>query len=202
MITSATTTAQLVSFYNLNVAADKQIKKFADRKTAERRCAEIIARLGADAAETLRAAKVDSYVTGFSDHGFSHCPHCSIHLSNGVSVDGDGVNGKPLRHDMHLYECLGCGEGFGALLRRAASSATRSDAIAASWKDPKVAAARAERTCVRVFNVKTLVGDFTSTADAFRRLGLPLAKHIPFRMALKAAGSNKFGPYKFIAVAA
>lgn len=35
------TSKQLVEWYNLNVTEDKHIKKFSDRKVAERRCAEL-----------------------------------------------------------------------------------------------------------------------------------------------------------------
>jgi len=211
MITSATTTADLVEFYNLNVPAAKRVSRFSDRKTAERRCTEIFDRLDAEAAvkaaeAAVKAAKkgaqADSSVTGFADHGHSNCPGCGAHLSNGVAVDGDDVNGKPLRNDTHLYECMACGEGFGKQLRRAANSSTRSAAITKSWTDTSVAMARAQRTSVRVFDgFDDIVGEYKSVAYAFRRLGFPMNKHIAFRMALKAAGCKTFAAYTFKIVA-
>lgn len=39
---------QLVEWYNQNVEADKMVKKFADRKTAERRCVELAEKLEAE----------------------------------------------------------------------------------------------------------------------------------------------------------
>jgi len=37
------------------------------------------------------------------------CPHCGIGLDNGVTEDGiDGTNDSG-----HLFECMGCGDGFG-----------------------------------------------------------------------------------------
>ena len=178
------TTAELVAFYNANVPAEKKIKKFADRATAEKRVAAL--------------APIEFNVSGFEIHGHTHCPHCNIHLSNGVSQHGDDVNGKPLRHDTHVFECMGCGAGFGALLKKAKASATRSAGIAASWAVPEVAAARAERTgTIEVRQGTKLIGQYRSVAAAFGALGFSLRGHIPFRMALKAEGQKPFGAYTF-----
>jgi hypothetical protein len=66
------------------------------------------------------------------------------------------------------------------------SDKERSDAIAESWNDPKIAAKRAERTRVKVEGV-----EYQSVADAFRKLKLPMSGHIKFRMALKATESGR-----------
>lgn len=50
--------------------------------------------------------------------GFSHCPSCNVHLSNGVGEDGQEVNGQIIHHKAKQYECLGCGEEFGPDLMR------------------------------------------------------------------------------------
>jgi len=63
----------------------------------------------------------------------------------------------------------------------------RGAAIAASWKDPKVAAKRAERT-----HVKASDQIYRSVREAFEQLGLPLSKHIKFRMSLKEAHQMTF----------
>lgn len=63
--------------------------------------------------------RIEELVDGHSAQivpGFTHCPHCEIHLSNGVGHDGQEVNGTPVRHEAHLYECLACGGEFGPLL--------------------------------------------------------------------------------------
>lgn len=44
---------------------------------------------------------------------FVHCPHCGIHLDNGVGYHGQEVNGKTIEHDALEWECLACGEEFG-----------------------------------------------------------------------------------------
>ena len=196
MITSATTTAALVDFYNMHVPADKRVKKFADRATAERRVNAIL-----DAQEAERAAS-RSKPSGFEVHGQMDCPHCGIDLCNGVSQHGDDVNGKPLRHDTYEFECMGCGGGFGKTLRHAAKSTSRANAIAATWNEISIAKARSQRTSVRVYDgFDQIVAEYKSTAEAFRRLGLPMNKHIAFRMALKAAGSKTFAAYTFKVVA-
>lgn len=43
-----------------------------------------------------------SLIYGFETHGLVNCPHCEVHLSNGV---GDG--------EATTFSCLGCGEDFG-----------------------------------------------------------------------------------------
>ena len=117
------TTAELVKFFNAHSA--KPVKKFADRKTAERRVAALLAQ---QPAKTLRV--------------------------------------KPAAH--------------------------RGAAIAASWKNKKVAAARATRHHVKVEN-KT----YKSVREAFMILALPLGQHIKFRGQLKAAGQAEFAGVKF-----
>lgn len=57
--------------------------------------------------------------TGFSVHGLTNCPHCNVHLSNGVlehGVDEDG-KGKLIKNETHQFYCMGCGEEFGPELK-------------------------------------------------------------------------------------
>lgn len=58
-----------------------------------------------------RAPRADERVPGYVD-----CPHCHVHLSNGVIQDGDCTGETTIRLKKHLYECMGCGEEFGPLL--------------------------------------------------------------------------------------
>lgn len=126
---STATTAELVAFYNEH-NADKPVKKFADRKTAERRVSALLATV------------------------------------------------KPVR-------------------KAAAKSSDRSAAIAASWTNKKVAAARATRHGVRVTDPRGGQGNYKSVREAFMVLALPIGQHIKFRGALKAAGKAEFGKFKF-----
>jgi hypothetical protein len=75
---------------------------------------------------------------------------------------------------------------------KAAPSKDRGEAIAQSWKDKKVAAARATR-----HNVKVEDKTYKSVREAFMVLALPLGQHIKFRGALKAAGRAEFAGLKF-----
>jgi hypothetical protein len=121
---TAATTAELLAFFNANTGG-AQVKKFADRKTAERRVQALVDEIAAEGSSdpyaftgTAEFSKVenitdDCSVTGFSTHGLTHCPSCGVHLSNGVGEDGQEVNGKAIRHDAFQYECLGCGHEFG-----------------------------------------------------------------------------------------
>lgn len=68
-----------------------------------------------------------------------------------------------------------------------AKAKDRSAAIAASWADPVIAAKRAERTHVKASG--TL---YRSVREAFEQLGLPLSKHIKFRMELKSVQELTF----------
>lgn len=191
---STATTAELVAYYNANVALDKRIKKFADRKTAELR----VSKLFASVLEVAAQARRESSVYGYEAHGHTNCPHCGIDLSNGVSQHGDDVNGKPLRHDTHMFECMGCGGGFGELIKRAAASATRASGIAASWAVPEIADKRKLRTGnIEVRQGTKLIGTYRSVAHAYTSLGLSLKGHIPFRMALKVERVKDLGAYIF-----
>lgn len=140
-ITSAKT-AELVAAYNAAAAAlgEKTVARFADRKSAERRATDILARAAASNKTAKRTAKT-------------------------------------------------------AIAKASASS--RSEAIARSWTVPATAAKRSERTSVIVTGPDGNKQSFTSVAKAFEEFGLPMAKHIPFRMALKAAGKNAIEGYKF-----
>lgn len=219
MNVSTATTAELVAFYNANVPADKQIKKFADRKTAEKRVQPMVDQLARESAaddreiaawdagsatpeapehDEAQEAAVQSSVYGFDEHGHANCPHCGIDLCNGVSQHGDDVNGKPLRHDTHMFECMGCGGGFGELIKRAAASATRASGIAASWAVAEIADKRKARTGnIQVHQGTKLIGTYRSVAHAFSSLGLSLKGHIPFRISLKVEGQKPFGAFTF-----
>lgn len=70
---------------------------------------------------------------------------------------------------------------------KAKTPVDRSAAIAASWKDPATAAARASRISVRARGT-----NYKSVADAFKALELPLSRHIKFRGDLRKAGELDF----------
>lgn len=168
------TTSELVEFYNANlkelpVSAKKNpVKKFADRKTAEKRVAVLV--------EDLEL--IDSC-------GEVNCPNCGIHLGNGWSVDGTEVNGETLRHKEFEFVCLGCGDEFGPEVE-AKRAVNNSAGIAKSWENPEVAAKRVQRSAVEVDGVY-----YGSVKKAYIDLDLDLKDHIQFRMLLKENGKAK-----------
>lgn len=126
---STASTAALVEFYNAH--APQPVKRFSDRRTAERRCLALLAEVPADAplpASQLELTPAAEPVLDALDgemlrsFGQISCPGCGVHLSNGVGQHGDEVNGRPIRHERFQFECLACGYEFGpAVARRAAS---------------------------------------------------------------------------------
>lgn len=68
-----------------------------------------------------------------------------------------------------------------------------SEAIAKSWLNPVVAAARAKRNNVLVEGR----GFFVSVKQAFLALDLPIGQHIKFRLELKAKKAATIGQYHF-----
>ena len=77
-------------------------------------------------------------------------------------------------------------------LPKAPPAKDRGAAIAQSWQDKRVAAARAQR-----HHVKAAGATYKSVREAFMVLALPLGQHIKFRGALKAAGKAEFAGVKF-----
>lgn len=89
------------------------IPQFEDETHPELAAAEL--EMPADVVEMQAKADRQADADLIEEHvpGFSHCPSCGIHLSNGVCIHGDEVNGTPLVHDTNEYACLGCGAEFG-----------------------------------------------------------------------------------------
>lgn len=67
-----------------------------------------------------------------------------------------------------------------------AKTAARSAAVAATWQDPAVKAARAIRHAVIVKGVQ-----HRSVGEAFKALSLPMNRHVVFRQKLKASDTGK-----------
>jgi hypothetical protein len=184
-------TAELVAFYNEHAEqlGKKQVTKFADRQTAELRVTMMIADLEAATTE-------EDKPWGYEVHGLTHCPHCGIHLDNGIGEHGQEVNDKIIKHEKFQYVCLACGTEFGpAIPGKTEADPVRSAAIAESWKDDDVRKARSTHNAVEVDGVR-----YRSVREAFKRLGLPDSKHIKFRLQLKMYGEQAFGKYNFTLV--
>jgi hypothetical protein len=178
----AATTAELVAYFNRH--SSKPVKKFADRKTAERRV----------------AALMNAMVTPTTSAHELRCPICGD-TENLTCGEVKLVRGMQHLVNEHIADCHSCGHEWntetGKPVRKAAANPERGAAIAASWKNKKVAAARAQRHGVVVVTPKGEKRELRSVREAFMVLALPLGQHIKFRGALKAAGKADFGGYKF-----
>jgi predicted nucleic acid-binding Zn-ribbon protein len=187
---SEATTTELVAFYNSIVAADKQIKKFADRKTAERRVAELVASL--PVAEVAGFNAPEAPAGEVAPEGVRVCPHCgdtgSLYHVDDCAANTDKTYRQLRDADFEAGEfwCVACGGHSGAPVIFPAKSTARAEGVARSWQDAEVAARRAVRDKVEVDGAL-----FKSVAAAFKALGLPMKEHISFRMSLKAAGSTR-----------
>lgn len=194
------TLAQLVAAYNAAAATcgKPAVNRFSDRKTAERRTAEMIA--AAAAIVTAQAAKVAPQ-TAYTPGTCPKCGDSANGITCGTVVDRKG--GQVVINE-HQAQCHVCGHEFnydtGKPLRRASAAkdpAARAAKIAASWADPAVRAARVQRSAVTVDGTQ-----HRSVCAAFEALGLPMSKHIAFRAELKAAGAlEAFGKKWAVVVA-
>lgn len=174
------TTNELKNAFNANIEqfGGKPVKRFADRETAERRVAKLL-----DLIE--EAAQVGEPVVGT----YSHCPCCGVDLENGYSTHFNQVSEKLPGHEMFEYGCLACDGEFGPLIKeRAAVDSARSEGVARSWFNEEVRIKRSTRHGVVVKSRSGLRQEYRSVRQAFAELGLPLSKHIRFRMELKAEG--------------
>lgn len=165
------TTAQLVAFYNEH--ANKPVTKFADRKTAERRVTELMAAIKFSKPSPKKAAALGN--TKVTSPG----------LRNPGDVFGSALTAAKLSPKK------------AATKAPAPTNTERGAAIAASWQDKSVAAARATRHAVRVTTPNGGQGNYKSVREAFVTLALPLGQHIRFRGALKAAGVAEIAGHKF-----
>lgn len=200
---AAATTAELVAFYNAHAATP--VKKFADRKTAERRVAGLMANMIATAKASIPApeakpskatkkavqAETKKHAAELVAERLStgHCPLCGGDPSSQTANGEDGTSKGDTENFCH--ECSGAYDRATGAKRKPfnapVSNAQRAASIAASWTDEAVRAARSSR-----IHIKVNGQEFKSVGAAFRALRLPLAKHIAFRASLRAAGSATF----------
>jgi len=67
-----------------------------------------------------------------------------------------------------------------------------SEGVKRSWENQDVREKRLQHHAVKVHRNGMFVGDFSSLYQAFKILGLPVSKHIPFRKKLKQDGRLPF----------
>ena len=160
---SEMSTADLRSWYNAH--ASKPVARFSDRAAAIRRC-EALAEMAPGKA----------------------CPACGQVQDQAPA----GEEGTRAGERLFCHHCGATYEPSGRIYHAPASNPSRSAAIASSWTNPEVRAARSQRTSVRCGGTV-----YPSLARAFRALGLPLARHIAYRIELKATGRITVGSHVF-----
>lgn len=195
------TTAELIAFYNAHAA--KPVKRFSDRKTAERRCAEFVSAPEQQNFVKIAAQEIAAAARRAMAADNAHelrCPECGD-TDNLTTGEVKLLRGMQHVVNEHIADCHMCGHEWdtltGKAVRKVAASPERSAAIAASWQDKKVAKARAARHAVEVVGPNRKSQQHRSVKEAFMVLALPLGQHIKFRGQLKAHGEASFGGYKF-----
>lgn len=169
----AAKTGELVAWYNTK--AEKPVKKFTDRETAERRCISLLVALNA-----LEEQHKDNAAAAWEDLNVRPVVHAPRQVAEPVIEESlDELTDEEFEAKVK--------EELNATPERKSNAA----GIAASWNDAKVAEARLTRNGVIVeWNGKS--EEFKSVRAAFLALNLPDSKHIRFRMKVKEAGSAVF----------
>lgn len=187
------TTAEMVAEYN--TLTGKSIKKFSSRAAGEQQLAKArellavakqTATVAVQPAQQPEETQVTEEVKKSFDYEVDGCPNCGA-TEDQTAAGEDGTTAGDERNFCHH-----CGteywRGTGEIYKAPAKSETRSKAIAATWENDQIAAARSARDNVVVDGK----GTFRSVAAAFKALGLPMSKHIKFRIDVKANGSGTF----------
>jgi capsule polysaccharide export protein KpsE/RkpR len=170
---SATKTADLIAFYNKNVPAEKAVAKFTNRATAEKRIAALVASL-----QEKTAAKVKAAAT---------VEQLPAKPAKPANVKAAAKTAAPKSAELETaIEALKASAEAAVKVRKSNAAG-----ISASWADPEVRDARLTRQGVAVV-VGGKASQYNSTKAAFEALGLPISKHIRFRMKLKEAGKLAF----------
>jgi hypothetical protein len=217
-ITQAST-AELVAFYNANAARVNPdataIKKFADRKTAEKRVSDLVEKL---AAHFPTEEIPEGHIQTASAPETTESAETDTNAGAEGAADEEPVETeeeKAAREAKEAQRAANGASAFNALQgvlsamqnapqtpaptpsARSTSKAANSEGVAATWADSKVREARLKRDGVKVEQDGKLVGIYKSTRDAFRANRLPDNKHIRFRLKLKEAHRANGGSETF-----
>lgn len=202
----AATSAELIAFYNTH-NAEKPIKKFTNRETAEKRVLALVEDLeAAEAAKKPKqkaahvpviirapkkeAATQDAPKTQEVDHSASNALIAQMLAKEAAQLAETEKKPEtaPVVETEKKTEIVApVNPANWATKGRASNSA----GVAASWADPEVAAARLTRDGVKV-TFEGTAKEFKSVNEAFHDYRLPVSKHIRFRLKLKASGKETF----------
>ncbi len=179
-------TPEMVAEYN--ALTGKAIKKFSSRPAGEEQLRKARLATGIVVANIPAETKINERA----------CPQCERDDGN-VSVAGP--EGTPAGRRLHCFECdIEYYYGGKIHVKNENANQSRSEAIRKSWSVVETYEQRRLRDKVHVSYVaagKPIEQTYKSVRAAFIDLELPLAKHIKFRMDLKASGSASFEGYNF-----
>lgn len=203
----AATLTELAAFYNLH-NPEAQIKKFADRKSAERRVMAIVESLAiieAQGGDQETGALVEPKEEAPAPAPVVHKTRASRQVNAGAEfvspnadVPEDEITPEMAAAELELMKAHAANAKSAP---KAASGLSLSASIALTWLDPNVAAARMTRDGVTVDLQGENEGEwltcgedggYKSVAAAFASLKLPMSKHIRFRLKLKKEGAAIF----------
>jgi hypothetical protein len=172
----AATDVALLAFWNEN--NPKQFKSFPNgRAEFEEWCVELVAELEEEEAngEVVETAKPSKAIP---------------HLASGILAlqlsQMANLRGAPTSKDSDVGV-----EKVAKPANKVTPRTTNADGVAASWKDSAVSTARLTRDGVNV-TVGGVTTSHRSVNEAFRAHTLPTAKHIRFRLKLKASKAEVF----------
>lgn len=139
----------------------------------------------------VKTAKTSELVAFYNEHAKSQIKKFSDRATAerrvaDLLVEVESKKAEQTEKDAEVFERM----------MEATKNPNRSEAIAASWNDDKVKEARSMRNGVFVDGTT----EYRSVKAAFIQLGLPLGKHIKFRMNLKAAGTLEFQGHEFVLI--
>lgn len=80
-----------------------------------------------------------------------NCPHCGCDLINGVGDHLQEVNGKHIKHDKYVFECLACGGEFGPAIPEKTTKPAPKATVAIKHQSEIV------HPCKRVWNIATVM---------------------------------------------
>lgn len=166
------TMSEMIAWYNSNTT--NVVKKFADRKTAERRCTALKMSLA-----------VKNYELDFDMDVVEEEPASKV-KQQAIKI---GKISAPMHKNTKSAEAINEKKA------QVVGHRTLSEAIRESWKDSTTAVKRSARNKVEVDGQ-----EYPSVRQAFIDLNLPLEKHIKFRMELKAAGKLKAFDHKWVII--
>jgi hypothetical protein len=194
------TDAQLLAFYN-DHNPQRTFDRFPnnDRNKFEEWCIELLAELaeeevsgeGADS----KSVKIDHRAMAFqaivtaAANGTSLGKMSASDIGEPLKSTGSGPVGSPPLAKAPYGPTTK--ENIEAATFEVKPRTSNAAGISASWLNPEVAAARLTRNGTSV-TVEGVTTEHKSVAEAFRAFSLPVAKHIRFRMKLKASLAEIF----------